>query len=116
MIPVALIADSLGLQVASAFCLTETHKKSTSVQAELYFKCVYPDELLQDLPTGWYLTDYITLENRVLCSCLSYEAEYVDTGSMSLDEFVNGVINSLVRYLETRNKGGLMSVLTLIES
>jgi hypothetical protein len=116
MIPVALIADSLGLQVASAFCLTETHKKFTSVQAELYFKCTYPEELLQDLPNTWYWTDYITLEHKVLCSCLSYEAEYVDTGAMSLDEFVDGVINSLVGYLETFEKGGLMSVLTLLES
>lgn len=35
---------------------------------------------------------------------------------MSLEEFVNGVINDLLKYLETFEKGGLLSVLTLLES
>lgn len=116
MLSVVLKAHSLGLQVASAFCLTETHKESTSVQAELNFRCVYPDELLQDLPNTWYWTDYVTLEHKVLCSCIVYEAEYVDNDVESLDEFMGGVINDLLRYLETRDTSGLSSVLTLLES
>ena len=68
------------------------------------------------MPSGWCWTDYITIDNKAICSCLSYEAEYVDTGVMSLEEFVESVINDLLDYLATRQKDGLMSVLTLIES
>lgn len=115
MLPVALKVDSLGLQVASADCFTYSHKepyKHTTIELCVYFKHIYPEALLQDLPNGWYWTDYMTIEHKVICSCLSYEAEYVDTGAMSLDKTVEGVIG----YLATRNKDGLMSVLTLIES
>lgn len=117
MIPVLLQAESLELQTASAFCLTETHiiNNNTLVQAEVNFRCIYPDVLLQDLPSGWYWTDYITIDSQAICSCLSYESEYVDTG-MSLEEFVNGVINDLLGYLETRDKDGLRSILLLSNS
>lgn len=113
MLPIALKASSLGLQVTSAFCLTN---KYNQIEAGVYFKCTYPDELLQDLPTGWYWTDYVTLEHKAICSCLSYEAEYVYTSDMSLEEFIANVINDLLDYLATRNNGGIMSVLTLLES
>lgn len=113
MLPVALIADSLGLQVASAFCLTDTHNL---VEAGVYFKHIYPEVILQDLPNGWYLTDYISIDGVAICSCLSYEADYVDTGVMSLEEFIESAINSLLEYLSTRNKDGLRAVLTLLES
>lgn len=111
MLPVALIADSLGLQVASAFCLKN---KYNQVEAGVYFKCTYPDVLLQDLPSSWYWTDYITIDNRAICSCLSYEADYVD--SERLEEFIDGVINDLIEYLNTRDKNGLKAVLTLLEA
>jgi len=112
MLPVVHIIDDLGLQVASAFCLT-TH---SSVEAGVMFKCIYPEILLQDLPTGWYWTDYISIDGVAICSCLSYEAEYVDTGVMSLVQTIERVINDLIGYLDARNKDGLMSVLTLLES
>lgn len=116
MIPAANIIDSLGLQVTSVFCLTETHREPTLVEAGVYFKRIYPEVLLQELPTSWYWTDYITLEHKAICSCIVYASEYVDTGAMSLDEFFEGVINDLIEYLATRNKDSLMSVLTLLES
>jgi hypothetical protein len=56
---------------------------------------------LQDLPSGWYWTDYIAIDNNAICSCIVYESEYVDTGVMSLEEFVEGVINNLLGYLAT---------------
>ena len=107
MIPVALIADSLGLQVASAFSIKEPYDL---VGAYLYFKCLYPEVLLQELPTGWYLSDYVTVDNQALCSCLAYECV------MSLDAIVASAINDLLSYLGTRTKNGLMAVLTLLES
>lgn len=113
MLPVALQVDSLGLRVTSAFCLTN---KYNQVEARVYFNRIYPEILLQDLPNGWYLTDYITIDNKVICSCLSYEAEYIDNNDESLEKFAEGIINDLLRYLETLDKGGLMSVLTLLES
>lgn len=63
MLPVALKVDSIGLQVASAFCLTDTHNHNL-VEAGVYFKCLYPEVLLQDLPSGWYWTDYITIDKQ----------------------------------------------------
>ena len=113
MLPVALKADSLGLQVASAFCLTETHKHSTSVEADVYFKCIYPELLLQDLPTGWYWTDCISIEGKAICACIAYEAEYVDTGAM---ECIEGVINDLLDYLDTKDKNGLRALMLLHDS
>ena len=116
MIPVANIIDnSLGLQVASAFFLADTHNH-TLVEAGVYFKRIYPEVLLQDLPSGWYWTDYITIDNKAICSCLSYEAEYVDTGAMSLVQTIESVINDLLGYLATRDKDALQAILTLIES
>lgn len=64
MLSIANILDGLGLQVASAFCLTNTHNHRSTVEAYVYFKCTYPEELLQDLPNTWYWTDYLTLEQQ----------------------------------------------------
>lgn len=119
MLPVALKVDSIGLQVASAFCLTETHRepyKHTLVEAVVYFKHIYPEVLLQDFPSGWYLTDYITLEHKAICSCIVYESEYVDTGAMSLDRTVESVINDLLDYLDTKDKAGLRAIMLLSDS
>lgn len=113
MLPVALKVDSLGLQVASAFCLTEKHNHRVSIEAGVYFKCIYPDALLQDLPSSWYWSDYITLERKVICSCLSYESEYIATGEVSIDEFVESVINDLLDYLDTKDSNGLRAIILL---
>lgn len=111
MIPVLLQAHNLGLQVASAFSITESHDL---VGAYVYFRCLYPDVLLQELPSGWYLTDYITIDNQAICSCLSYETDYID--KKSLDKVIASAINSMLRYLETRDKDGLRSILLLSDS
>ncbi|WP_411680980.1 hypothetical protein [Clostridium thailandense] len=119
ILPTVLKVDSLGLQVASAFCLAETHKtpyKHTLIEAGVYFKCLYPEMLLQDLPSGWYWTDYITLEHKAICSSIVYNAEYVDTGAMSLDKTVEGVINDLLDYLDTKDKNGLRAIMLLSDS
>jgi|GEM_PF-3852244 len=116
MLPVALKVDSIGLQVASAFCSTDTHNHHTLVEAGVYFKCLYPEMLLQDLPSGWYWTDYITLEHKAICSCLSYEAAYVDTGAMSLVQTIESVIDDLICYLDARDKDGLRAIMLLSDS
>ena len=113
MLPILLKAHNLGLQVASAFCITETHSRSTLVQAELNFNCVYPEELLQDLPQEWYWSDYITLENKRICSSLVYDVEYNNTNTMSLDEFVQSAIRDLLLYLSTRDRDGLRAIMLL---
>lgn len=113
MLPVVhILADGLMLQVVSAFCLTENNQ----IEAGVYFNCIYPEILLQDLPTGWYWTDYVTIDNKVLCSCLSYEAEYINNDNEGLEEFVEGVINDLLGYLKTRDRDGLRSIMLLTES
>lgn len=111
MIPVVNVIDSnLGLPVASAFCLTNNNL----VEAGVYFKHMYPEMMFQDLPSGWYFTDYLTLDNKALCSMLTYETVYVDNDS--LEESAECAINDLIRYLKTRDKNGLRAVLTLLES
>lgn len=108
MLPIALKADSLGLKVASAFSITESRDL---VGAYVYFNRLYPELLLQELPTGWYLSDYVTIDNQAICSCLSYEdIECLD------DEVIESAINDLLMYLDTRDRYGLMSVLTLLSS
>jgi len=111
MLPVVLKADSLGLQVASAFCLTS----HGLVEASVYFKCLYPELLLQELPSGWYLSDYLTLDNQAICSCLSYESLYKDTECPEV-EVIESAIDGLLSYLDTRDRDSLMSVLTLLTS
>lgn len=106
MLPIVLKADSLGLQVASAFTIKESQDL---VGAYTYFKCLYPDILLQELPDGWCLTDYVTIDNQAICSCLSYETEYID----SLDEVIAYAIGDLLRYLDTRDRDGLRSIMLL---
>lgn len=112
MLPIATILDSnLGLPVASAFCLTDKHNL---VEAGVYFKYLYPEVILQDLPTGWAWTDYITIEHNALCSCLVYE--YVYTGTMSLKEYTTSVINDLIIYLASKDKDGLRAIMLLSDS
>ena len=102
--------------MTSAFCLTDTHNHHTLVESGLYFKHTYPEVLLQDLPSGWYFTDYIAVEtNKAICSCIAYESEYIDNGE-SLEEFVEGIINDLTRYLGTRDKDTLRAIMLLSKS
>jgi hypothetical protein len=112
MLPIALKAHSLGLKVASAFSITES---CDLIGAYVYFNRLYPELLLQELPTGWYLMDYITVDNQAICSCLSYEAEYIDNKSLEV-EVIESAIDGLLSYLDTRDRDSLMSVLTLLTS
>lgn len=111
MLPIALKASSLGLQVASAFCLAEHNL----VEAGVCFKRIYPEILLQDLPNGWYWTDYISIDNQAICSCLSYESLYKDT-ECPVVEVIESAIYGLLSYLDTRDRDSLMSVLTILTS
>jgi hypothetical protein len=112
MLPIVLKADSIGLQVASAFSITES---CDLVGAYVYFNRLYPELLLQELPTGWYLSDYATIDNQAICSCLSYESLYKDTECLEV-EVIESAIDGLLNYLDTRDRDSLMSVLTLLTS
>jgi hypothetical protein len=109
MLPIALLADSLGLKVASTFSIKES---CDLVGAYVYFQGLYPELLFQELPTGWYLMDYLTIDNQAICSCLSYEdTECLD--KESLEKVIASAINDLLGYLNARDKDGLRSIMLL---